>query len=240
MQRVEALGVAFDPGDLGRLESYLMLLRQASERFNLTAVTDPAEMWMRHVYDSLTLLPYIISAEAREVIDVGSGGGAPGLPLAIITPNIKYVLLEATGKKARFLTETVAALEIGNVTVLHDRAETIGRDRTRHREQYDVVTARAVGRLAVLVELTVPLAKIGGYVLAIKGAHAAEEVIEAKEALYRLHSHVVETRRTETGTIVILQKQRRSPKLYPRRPGEPKRAPLGVTKARRRAAEPPE
>jgi len=225
--RIEALGVAFDPGDFVRLGCYLTLLRRANERFNLTAVTDPKEMWLRHIFDSLTLLPYIMSSEAREVLDVGSGGGAPGLPLAIVTPHIRYVLLEATGKKARFLAETASTLGLANVTVLNDRAETIGRDREKHREHYDVVTARAVGRLAVMLELTVPLAKIGGHVLAIKGRRATAEIAEAKEALYRLHSHVVDTRRTATGTIVVIEKQRRTPKIYPRRPGEPKRVPLG-------------
>ena len=143
---------------------------------------------------------------------------------------VGFTLLEATGKKARFLEATAAALGLANVTVVNDRAETAGQDREAHREQYDAVLARAVGRMPVLLELTVPFARIGGHVLAIKGAQADAEIIEARAALHALHAKVVETRRTATGTIVIIEKARRTGKMYPRRPGEPKRAPLGVSR----------
>jgi 16S rRNA (guanine527-N7)-methyltransferase len=231
-EQIRALDIAFDEGDVDQLGRYLALLLEANRHFNLTAVRDAGEAWMRHICDSLTLLPFIVSAEARTVIDLGSGGGFPGAPLAITMPQAAFTLLEATGKKARFLRETVEALGLSNVTVINERAETIGRDREHHREHYDIVTARAVGRLPVLVELAVPLLRIGGRLLAIKGEKAAEEIADAKEALYRLHSHVLAAHRTESGTIVIIEKQRRSPKLYPRRPGEPGRAPLGGGKER--------
>ncbi len=228
---VEETGVHFDPGDLERLGCFLTLLLEAGKQFNLTAVTDPDEAWMRHIFDALTLFPFVTSAEAKTVLDIGSGGGLPGLPLAIVMPDVRFTLLEATGKKARFLQETVGALELTNVAVINDRAETIGRDRESHREQYDVVTARAVGRMPVLVEIAVPPTRVGGWVLAIKGERAGEEIEEAKEALYRLHCHVVDTIRTPTGTIVVIEKQRRTPKIYPRRPGEPKRSPIGGKQA---------
>ncbi len=189
-------------------------------------MTDHESAWLRHIGDSLTLLPLIASAEASRVIDIGSGGGLPALPLAITMPNVAFTLVESTGKKANFLQATAAALELGNVTVINGRAEEIGQDRMHHREQYDIVTARAVGKLNVLLELTVPLARVGGHVLAIKGERAPEEISEAKPALHALHCQVIDTLRTETGTIVMIEKLRRTPKLYPRRPGEPKRAPL--------------
>jgi 16S rRNA (guanine527-N7)-methyltransferase len=229
-EEAEAYGIAFDPGDLERLGAYLSLLLEANTRFNLTAVTDPDEAWTKHVFDSLTLLPYVVSAEARHVIDVGSGGGLPGMPLAIVLPEVDFTLLEATGKKADFLRDAAGHLELANVDVVNDRAETIGQDRADHREQYDLVVARAVGRLVVLLELAVPLARVGGHVAAIKGAKAAREIEEAARALHLLHGEVIETTRTPTGTIVLIQKLRRTAKLYPRRPGEPKRAPLGVGK----------
>jgi 16S rRNA (guanine527-N7)-methyltransferase len=232
LEAAEAYGIAFDAGDVDRLGAYLALLLDANSRFNLTAVKDPEQAWTKHVFDSLTLLPYVVATEAKRVIDVGSGGGLPGMPLAIVQPEVDFTLLEATGKKADFLAEAAAELELANVEVLNDRAETIGRDRENHREQYDLVLARAVGKLAVLVELTVPLAKVGGHVAAIKGARAAREIEEAKEALHRLHAAVVESTRTPTGTIVLIEKLRRTAKPYPRRPGEPKRAPLGVGKTR--------
>lgn len=232
IQQCKTLGVEFDAGDLQRLGLYLAMLLDANTRFNLTAITDPEQAWTRHMLDSLTLLPCIVSADqpesaAKQIIDVGSGGGLPGIPLAIALPQGRFVLLEATGKKARFLESVVRRLELTNVQVVTDRAESIGQDREHHREQYDFVTARAVGRLPMLLELTVPLARVGGFVLAMKGQQAQEEVAQAKAALHLLHAHVVDSIATPTGTIVIIQKQRPTPKLYPRRPGEPKRDPLG-------------
>lgn len=221
-----AMGVELDPGDAGRLRAYLEALREANARFNLTAITDPALMWERHVQDSLTLVPFLASAEAREVIDVGSGGGLPGIPLAIAMPSVRMTLLEATGKKAAFLGEAAASLGLANVRVLNARAESAGQDHHLHRGRYDAVVARAVARLATLAELTVPFAREGGAVLLVKGAQAADEVAEAKQALYRLHAQVAGLHRTATGTVVVIEKVRPTPRAYPRLPGEPKRRPL--------------
>lgn len=225
-REAEALGLAFDSGDIERLGSYLAMLLEANTRFNLTAITDPDGAWTKHIFDSLTLLPYIASAQAMRVIDVGSGGGLPGVPLAIAMPAVQFTLLEATGKKAGFMGDVAETLGLSNVEVINDRAETLGHD-PHHREHYDVVVARAVGRLAVLLELTVPLAAVGGHVLTIKGRKAAQEISDAKKALHLLHCQVVDTARTPTGTIVVIQKLRGTAKRYPRRAGEPKRSPLG-------------
>lgn len=228
VSQVEALGIALDEGDIDRLARYLELLLDANTRFNLTAITDPNEAWRRHILDSLTLAPLIVSADAKGVIDVGSGGGLPGIPLAIALPDVQFTLLEATGKKARFLEETIAALDLKNARVINQRAETVGQDHQQHREHYDIVLARAVGRLPVLLELTIPLAKVGGLVLAMKGAQAAAEIAEAKQALHMLHAHVIDQRESPTGLIVVVEKQRKTPRIYPRLPGEPKRVPLGL------------
>lgn len=237
-----AHGIAFDDGDLARLGRYLALLFDANTRFNLTSVTDPAQAWMRHIFDSLTLLPTLASTDVNSddggggriasgaplrIIDVGAGGGLPGIPLAICMPSAQVTLLETTGKKAAFLRETSAVLGLANVEVVNDRAETAGQDHHRFRERFDVVVARAVGPLSVLLELTVPFARVGGIVLAIKGEKAAEEIAAAKQALHLIHAHVIEARRTPTGTIVVIEKQRKTPRVYPRTPGEPKRKPLG-------------
>jgi 16S rRNA (guanine527-N7)-methyltransferase len=229
LSRIESLGIALDAGDGNRLARYLGLLLEANTRFNLTAITDPLEAWLRHMLDSLTLAPLIASAEAGRVLDVGSGGGLPGIPLAIALPEVEFTLLEATGKKARFLQETAAALGLGNVRVVNERAETAGQDHHAHRERYDIVIARAVGRLPVLLELTVPFARVGGLVLAMKGAQAQAELAEAKQALHLLHAHAIDARPTSTGVIVVIEKQRKTPRAYPRSPGEPKRSPLGVS-----------
>ncbi|MCC6659409.1 MAG: 16S rRNA (guanine(527)-N(7))-methyltransferase RsmG [Phycisphaerales bacterium] len=238
-----ALGVEFEPGEVEKLGSYLALLLKAAESFNLTSVTDPAQAWMRHVLDSLTLVPLLAELpDGARVIDVGSGGGLPGIPLAIVLPRLRFMLLEATGKKAAFLRGVVLALGLENVSVVQARAEAAGQDRGErigtagggsarpeaHREVYDAVVARAVGRLATLAELTVPLARVGGRVLLIKGQKADEELAEAAAALKTLLAVHEGTVDTPSGRIVVLGKRSRTPRTYPRRDGEPGRAPLGV------------
>lgn len=228
-EELATLGIELEPHEPERLGAFLDLLLEANTRFNLTAITDRDAAWHRHIFDSLTLMPFLVQAGsggAKRVIDIGSGGGLPGIPLAIVMPDTSFTLLEATGKKADFLREAALRLELANVTVVNDRAETIAHDREQHREQYDVVLCRAVGKLPVLLELTVAFAKVGGHVLAIKGERANEEIAEAKQALHTLHGEVVNTHRTPTGTIVVIEKLRKTPRIYPRRPGEPKRAPL--------------
>lgn len=222
-----ALGVVFDPGDVERLGLHLALLLEANTRFNLTAITDPAEAWRKHTLDSLTLLPLLgdLPAGAR-VADVGSGGGSPGLPLAITLPHLRFTLIESTGKKAAFLGDAVRALGLTNVEVVNDRAETVGQDRERHRERYDVVIARALGPLAVAAELTTPLARPGGRILLIKGGRAEEESEQSRPALHRLRAVCAGIIPTPTGRVVVLEKRGTTPNAYPRRPGEPKRAPL--------------
>ena len=222
----EKLGIIFDEGDLEKLGLFLALLFNTNKSFNLTRITDPDAAWMRHLFDSITLMGYLKAAEASTVIDIGSGGGLPGIPLAIVMPEIHFTLLEATGKKADFLRLAVAELSLSNVSIINDRAETLGQDREHHREQYDVVTARAVGKLPVLLEISLPLARVGGLVIAIKGEKAAEEVEQSKKALHMLHARVIEQIRTPTGTIVLIENSRTTPRKYPRQPGEPKRDPL--------------
>jgi 16S rRNA (guanine527-N7)-methyltransferase len=227
-----ALGLEFEPGDIERLGAYLALLLEANQSFNLTAVTDPQQVWMRHILDSLTLLPLLADVEdGAAVIDVGSGGGLPGIPLAITLPALKFTLLEATGKKAEFLRRVAAELGLANITVLNQRAEKAGQDHA-HRERYAAAVARAVGSLSVLAELTVPFVLPPGEggpgrVLLIKGQKAPEELEEAKQALYLLHTTHTGTVETPTGRIVVLEKARKTPRIYPRREGEPKRQPLG-------------
>ena len=224
-------GIVFDDGDLDRLQAYLQLLYDANSRMNLTGIRDPDEAWMRHIFDSLTLLPWVTALAAEHaplrVLDVGAGGGLPGIPLAcVMAEAVQLTMVESTGKKAEFLAHAVEALGLVGCTVERGRAEDAG-SAAAHREQYHVVVSRAVGRLQVLLELTVPFCREDGVVLAIKGKQAQEEVAEAKQALHMLHAKVVDVVQTETGRIVVVEKSRPTPAKYPRMPGEPNRRPLG-------------
>ncbi|MGI9013559.1 MAG: 16S rRNA (guanine(527)-N(7))-methyltransferase RsmG [Phycisphaerales bacterium] len=224
-EALAGMHVTLENAEVQQLAAFLDRLLTANQSFNLTAITNRDEAWLRHIANSLTLLPYLVEAGAKNVLDVGSGGGLPGIPLAIALPNVHFTLLEATGKKAHFLEQTAREMQLDNVTVKNSRAETLAHD-DAHREHYDIVTARAVGKLNVLLELTLPFATIGGLVLAIKGQQAPDEVHLAKAALHQLHANVVETIKVEGGTLVLVEKRRATPKRYPRRPGEPARAPL--------------
>ncbi len=227
LAQASLFGIEFDAGEVEKLGAYLSLLLRTNQEFNLTAVTDPAAAWMRHIFDSLTLFPILGEAfpEGSRVIDVGSGGGLPGIPLAITMPSFAFTLLEATGKKASFLRRAAEELQLSNLTVVEMRAEKAGQS-PEHREHYDVAVARAVGPMSVIAELTVPLVKVGGRVLLIKGQKADEELAASKKALHSLHVRHERTIDTPTGRIVVLDKPRKTPAGYPRRDGEPKRAPL--------------
>lgn len=195
---------------------------------NLTAIRDADEAWERHIFDALTLLPVLGElGEGARVIDVGSGGGLPGIPLAIVRPDLAVVLLEPTGKKAAFLRHAAEELGLTNVEVVRERAEVMGASGGAHRDGYDAVVARAVGRLVVLAELTVPLAKIGGLIVLVKGQKADEELAEARQALHMLCVSHAGTVSTPTGRVVVLEKRRATPTKYPRSAAEMKKKALG-------------
>ena len=220
---------------------FLALLLKTNETMNLTAVRDPAEAWSRHLFDSLTLMPVLAEVGSGEdesgvrVLDVGSGGGLPGIPLAICMPDVTFTLLDSTAKKCAFMEHAVGELGLENVTVVHDRAEKAGAWGGKKnagsiglRGGFDVVTARAVGRLATLLELVVPFARVGGLCVLTKGEKAEEELLEAKRAMHLLNAAHAGTVETPTGRVVVVEKLRNTPKAYPRGIGEPKRKPLGV------------
>ncbi len=221
------LGIAFEPGEVERLGRFLALLLYANTRMNLTAIKDAESAWHRHILDALTLIaPLAELPEGATVIDIGTGGGVPGIPLAIVRPDLRFTLLDATAKKTAFVRAAMDVLGVEHATVVTARAEAAGRD-TQHRDTYDVAIARAVGPMATIAELATPFVKPNGVALLIKGERAPEELADAKAALHLLLSAHAGTLDTRTGKIVILEKMRPTPKAYPRGNGEPKRKPLG-------------
>ena len=227
LERAAAMGITFAPGEVERLGLYLGYLLWTNERMNLTGIRDAGEAWTRHILDSLALLaPLSELGDGSAVIDVGSGGGVPGIPLAIVLPHMRFTLLEATTKKARFLEQVAKRLDLENIEVVNKRAEDAAADGSEHRGRFDAMVARAVGPLRVVAELTVPFGRVGSLVLLVKGEKADEELADAKKALHALHATHSGTIETPTGRIVVLEKRRETPRIYPRKVGDPKRSPL--------------
>jgi len=221
------------PGFLDDAQRFVALLLAANRRVNLTRVTAPAEVARLHLLDSLAALPLIDGAAEGEAIDIGSGGGLPGLPLALARPDVRWTLVDSVGKKAAILGEFVDAIGLRNVTVRSDRAEALGQRRD-HRERYAVATARACAALPVLAELALPLLVQGGLLIAWKGplTQADDEVRRARVAIGQLGGgrlSVMDPRIPALGghRLVTVPKERATDARFPRRPGEPGRRPLG-------------
>jgi 16S rRNA (guanine527-N7)-methyltransferase len=222
----DRLAVKLDSEAIERFTNYRDLLLSANERFNLTRITDPDEIEVRLFADSLSLVPQL-PTDATSLLDIGSGGGVPGLALAIVRPDIDVTLLDATAKKVRFLAETAEALGLDRVTALHGRAEELARDR-QHRERYGAVTARAVARLVTLVELALPFVTVGGCAILPKGSAAADELSEARYAIGVLggRARPLVSTPVEGTTLVVIDKRKPTPAAYPRTTGVPNRSPL--------------
>lgn len=203
-ERLAALGVTLDDAAITRLGDYLARLLAMNERVNLTRITDPTEVWTRHALDALGLVPHLADLPAgARVLDVGSGGGVPGIPVAIARPDLRMTLLEATEKKAAFLRAVSGALGLSQVDVVTGRAEQLAT--TELRGRFDVVTARAVAAIDALLPWTAPFARAGGRLLLIKGERAPQELADAKRELQRRRCTHEQTVLTPTGRIVILR-----------------------------------
>ncbi len=211
--------------------NYAALLLEWNAHTNLTAITDPLEIEVKHFLDSLTLLRAMRPAAGTRVVDVGSGAGFPGVPLKIVFPHISLTLVEATGKKAAFLEHLARELKLRDVKVVNCRAEECGQD-AAHRERYDLALARAVAAMPTLVEYLLPLCRVGGQCVAYKGEHAPQEAAQAENALRVLGGRLRQLVPVElpgvaeTRYLVVIDKTAATPDKYPRRPGVPAKRPL--------------
>lgn len=229
LNTARAWGLRLDQRQIEQFARYSAELRAWNTRVNLTAITDEEGIVARHFLDSLRCALSWGDAPSS-LIDIGSGAGFPGLPLKILRPELRVALVESVGKKAAFLRHMIAVLDLRDVTVLTARAETVGRD-PQHREQYDVVTARAVAELATLAEYCLPLCRVYGRVLAPKGSDIADEVARARTAIERLGGRVIGVEPVtipgvEPRTLVVIAKVAPTPAAYPRAVGVPARRPI--------------
>ena len=227
------LAALLPPHFLDVAQRFVGLLLAGNRRQNLTRVTNPREVARLHLLDSLAALPLVDQLAPGEVIDLGSGGGLPALPLAMARPQMRWTLVDSVARKAAVLRDFAAALGLRNVTVVADRAEVLGRD-PRHRERYGMATARACASLPVLAELALPLVAAGGSLIAWKGplSEDDEEVRRGRSAICQLGGgrlRIVETGLPALGghRLVVVRKERATDARFPRRPGEAGRRPLG-------------
>jgi 16S rRNA (guanine527-N7)-methyltransferase len=225
------LGINLSEAQLSAFATYERELIDWNQRFNLTAITDPKQIRIKHFLDSLSCWLAMPQAAAARIIDVGAGAGFPGLPLKILQPEIFLTLVEATAKKASFIEHIVQVLSLQNVNVLAKRAEDAGQ-MPEHRESFDWAIARALAPMPVLAEYLLPFAKVGGLVLAQKGKDAQVEVNGAKNALEKLGGELKEIIPVdipgleEERYLVVLKKIAPTPATYPRRTGMPSKRPL--------------
>ena len=205
------------------------------ERANVIGTRDFGEILRRHIVDSLSCLLFAPLRKARKVGDIGSGGGLPGIPLAVALPKAEVTLFESTGKKAAFLRYAVEELGLPNVRVVNDRIEESARE-ANHRGVYEVCTARALARLSVVAEYSLPLLRRGGNAVAMKGRVDADEWAEGGRALETLggrvseeiHVHYLPHVEQGERRLVLLEKSEETPGVYPRTTGTPARNPLGA------------
>jgi 16S rRNA (guanine527-N7)-methyltransferase len=221
---------ALPPGLGDALERYVALLLEANVRLNLTRVIEPAAVARLHLLDALAALPLIDRLQSRRALDLGSGGGVPGIVLALARPDVRWTLVDAAGRKADALRSMAAELRLGNVEVAAERAELLGRGPAR--ESFNLVTARACAALPVLVEYALPLLAVGGTLVAWKGRISADELAAGAAASALLGGGVPEIRPSGEEALgehrfVVVAKVGATPDRYPRRPGQPSRRPLG-------------
>jgi 16S rRNA (guanine527-N7)-methyltransferase len=236
IEGAEDIGLQLAPGQLAAFRLYCEELIAWNQKLNLTTVTDPEQVETRHFLDSLSVLQ---AEEARQAlnlpearaIDIGSGAGFPGIPLALIYPMAYLTLLEATGKKVAFLEHIAQQLGLRRVTAVHGRAEEVGHD-AAHREQYDLALARAVAELPAVVEYALPFCRSGGCLVAHRGRTGGADAQAAERAIHLLGGTLqrvvpLQVRGLPEGpTLVVIRKTAPTPDGYPRRAGIPVKRPL--------------
>ncbi|KGR86817.1 16S rRNA (guanine(527)-N(7))-methyltransferase RsmG [Lysinibacillus odysseyi] len=233
-QFIEALaakGIELSDAQIEQFRKYFELLVEWNEKMNLTAITDLEGVYLKHFYDSISPSFYFDFTKTESVCDVGAGAGFPSIPIKICFPHLHVTIVDSLNKRITFLNHLSEQLGLDNMEFAHARAEEFGQN-MKYREQFDVVTARAVARLSVLSELCIPLAKQGGFFVALKAAAGAEELKDAKKAISTLgaalkeeFSFLLPVEESER-SLFVFDKIKQTPKKYPRKPGVPNKTPI--------------
>ena len=226
---VDKLGITLSEIQLKQFYNYMNLLIEWNKKINLTAITEPDEIILKHFVDSLTISKYI--SDGTRVVDVGTGAGFPGIPLKIYRQDIEITLLDSLQKRINFLDEVIRELNLEKIETVHSRVEDFGKDK-KYREKFDISTSRAVANLATLSEYLLPLVKIGGKVISMKGSLIEEELENSKNAIKILGGEIERVDEFDlpnsdiSRNIILIDKIKETPNKYPRKAGEPSKKPL--------------
>lgn len=229
--RLEKARLTLSPHQMDLFETYRALIKEWNAKIDITAITEDREIDNKHFIDSLSIFRQIKTPSQARVMDMGSGGGFPGIPMKIYEPGLEMTLVDSLKKRVDFLREVVDRLGLEDIRCIHARAEDLLRD-PKERESYDLVVSRAVAPLPTLLEYCLPGVKINGQFIAMKGPGGQEEVIQSDRAIKTLGGHLERVDRflwTEDNyqrTLVLIQKVKETPEKYPRGQGKPRKNPL--------------
>lgn len=223
------IDIEFNDKQLSQFYEYMNLLLEWNEKINLTAITEPEEVILKHFIDSLTINKYI--EKNKSIADVGTGAGFPGIPLKIYRPDLNVTLVDSLNKRINFLNEVIVKLDLKDINTVHSRIEDFGKDK-KYRESFDYVTARAVANLTILSEYLIPISKVNGKCICMKGNDIEEEVNNSKNAINLLGGKIDKVDYFElpnsdiSRNVIIIDKIKNTPNRYPRKAGIPSKEPL--------------